>query len=318
MANWSLRESLEAVLSASRVDTAAECVILLSMSHALSPSALVERVPCPLCKCEQDEPWAEENGFHCVRCCGCGLLFVNPRPRAESIDKGVQLGVHTVESSALDVIGSRSKWKVPLFERVVDDMFPEFRQGGRPIRWLDVGAGFGELLESLQTVAPAGSTCEGIEPMIPKAEDCRRRGLAVSTSYLADVKERYDFVSIIDVFSHVPDFGVFLAEIKGVLNPRGEVFIKTGNGADIGPRAVLPDPLTLPDHLVFGGREHLRRFLDEAGFDIVSMSAHRMDGLRHTARNMVKKLVGKPVCLGLPYTSPARVLYIRARLRLAS
>ncbi|MBM4111063.1 MAG: class I SAM-dependent methyltransferase [Phycisphaerae bacterium] len=285
------------------------------MSHAASSSASVERVPCPLCKSTKDEPWAEENGFHCVRCQGCGLLFVNPRPRAESIDQGVKLGVHTVESTALDVVGSRSAWKVPLFKEVVSSMFPEFSRGGRPVRWLDVGAGFGELLESLQAVVPSGSVCEGIEPMIPKAEDCRRRGLAVRTCYLADVRERYDVVSIIDVFSHVPDFGAFLSEIKGVLNPQGEVFIKTGNGADIGPRSQLPDPLTLPDHLVFGGRDHLKRFLDEAGFDIVSVSAHRMDGLRHTIRNMVKKLVGKPVCLGLPYTSPARVLYIRARLR---
>ena len=51
---------------------------------------------------------------------------------------------------------------------------------------------------------------------------------------------------------------------------------------------------------------------------MVSMYAHRMDGFRHTVRNVVKKLIGKPVCLGLPYTSPARVLYIRARLRAAS
>ena len=288
------------------------------MSQATSEPAGVERVPCPLCKGLQDEPWAEENGFHCVRCRGCGLLFVNPRPRAESIDQGVQLGVHTVESTALHVVGARSAWKIPMFKKVLSDMFPEFSQGDRPVRWLDVGAGFGELLESLKDVVPAGSVCEGIEPMIPKAEDCRRRGLAVRTSYLADVKERYDIVSIIDVFSHVPDFAAFLAEIKGVLHSRGEVFIKTGNGADIGPRGVLPDPLTLPDHLVFGGREHLRRVLDEAGFDMVSMSAHRMDGFRHTVRNVVKKLVGKPVCLGLPYTSPARVLYIRARLRAAS
>jgi SAM-dependent methyltransferase len=300
------------------VDTAPPRVILHAMSHASSPSASVERVPCPLCRSTKDEPWAEENGFHCVRCHGCGLLFVNPRPRAESIDERVQLGVHSVESSALDVVGSRSAWKVPLFARVLLDMFPEFLRGGPPVRWLDVGAGFGELLESLRTVVPAGSTCEGIEPMIPKAEDCRRRGLAVRTCYLSDVRERFDVVSIIDVFSHVPDFGAFLGEIKGVLKPNGEVFIKTGNGADIGPRSRLPDSLTLPDHLVFGGQKHVRRFLDEAGFDIVSLRAVRMDGFRHSVRNLAKKLVGKPVCLGLPYTSPARVLYIRARLRSTS
>lgn len=299
------------------VDITSGRVILVTMTHATSATVPLTRVPCPLCRGTEDEPWAEENGFHCVRCRACGLLFVNPRPSPELIDQGVQMGLHSLESAELNVVGSRSSWKVPVFVGVIRSMFPEFQPGGTPVRWLDVGAGFGELLESLGQIVPPGSTCEGIEPMIPKAQDCRRRGLKVQTCFLSDVQGRFDVVSVIDVFSHVPDFGAFLEEIKRVLVPRGEVFIKTGNGADIGPRSRLPDPLTLPDHLVFGGEKHLRRFLHEAGFDVVDLKAHRMDGVGHTIRNVVKKLVGKPVCLGLPYTSPARVLYVRARLRAA-
>lgn len=283
----------------------------------LAPHAATDRefVPCPLCRCDKFVPWAEENGFSCVRCSSCGLLYVNPRPSADRIDRGVRLGVHALETSSLSVVGSRHAWQVPVLRRAVTSAFPEFAEAPAPIRWLDVGAGFGELLEALAKVMPPGSAAEGIEPMVPKAESCRRRGLLVRTCYLSDVKDRFDVVSIMDVFSHVPEFSEFLAEIKKVLHPEGEVFIKTGNGADIGPRSLLPDPLTLPDHLVFAGSEHLRRFLEDAGFEIVHVASHRMDGLVHSARNLAKWVLGRPVCLRLPYSSPARVLYIRARLR---
>jgi hypothetical protein len=171
------------------------------------------------------------------------------------------------------------------------------------------------MVEALRNTAPSGSWCEGIEPMVPKAEDAQRRGFPVRAAYLCDVSEKYDVASIVDIFSHVPDFRSFLGELKEVLLPRGEIFIKTGNGADVGDRCRIPEPLNLPDHLVFAGRAHLTQFLEEAGFEVVSLSAHRVDGLIYSARNTVKWLIGKPVRLGLPYASPLRTIYLRARLR---
>jgi cyclopropane fatty-acyl-phospholipid synthase-like methyltransferase len=129
-----------------------------------------------------------------------------------------------------------------------------------------------------------------------------------------EIQERFDVLSLIDVFSHVPDFHAFLQECKALLSPGGEIFIKTGNAADLESRDMFPGPLTLPDHLVFGSQRHVTRFLEAAGFKIVSVHADRIDGYVYSLKNLVKKLLGRPVCLSLPYTSPSRDLWIRAKL----
>jgi SAM-dependent methyltransferase len=272
-----------------------------------------QEIVCPLCRGARHSLWAEENGFRCVRCENCGLLFVNPRPRQEDIDRGVQLGVHETER-ALNVVGSRMQWKVRQATDVIRSEYADWIQRGSAIRWLDVGAGFGEFVEAGKSVLPAGSVVEGIEPMIPKAENARARGLPVKTGLLEDVRGTYDVISLIDVFSHLPDFAGFLESLKRLLNPAGEVFLKTGNAADLPSRADFPGPLTLPDHLMFGGVSQIKRFLEESGFLIVRVSQHRFDGIPYTLRNYARKLFGHPVALGLPYRSKARVLYIRARL----
>ncbi len=274
-----------------------------------------EHIKCPLCGSDSYTAWGEENGFACVRCVGCGFLYVNPRPVAESIDRGVQLGMHQDEQTNLNVIGSRMAWKVRAFKKVIQDIYPELQSRATPIRWLDVGAGFGELVEVIRDIAPAGSVCEGIEPMIPKAEDARRRGLPIQTLYMQDVKQSYDIVSLIDVFSHIPDFHSFLTDVKKLLLPGGEVFLKTGNAADLKNRSQFPGPLTLPDHLTFGGERQVQRFLTEAGFKIESTRRYRIDGLVYSLRNIAKWILQRPVCLSLPYTSHSRALYIRARLQ---
>lgn len=281
--------------------------------HGASTTPGVEAIACPLCGADRHEPWAEENGYACVRCLECGLLYVNPRPAPEKIDHAVSMGNHPDEQ--LDVVGYRVAAKVTHNRNVIEDVFADLVKAGRPVSWLDVGAGFGELVEGAQLALPAGSHCEGLEPMVPKAAAAIARGLPMRSCYLAQIDRTYDVVSLIDVFSHIPDFRAFLADVKRVLRPGGELLMKTGNAADIGPRSNFPGPLTLPDHLVFGGEAHIRRFLEDAGFEVVSTRRDRIDGLVYSARNFIKKIIGRPVALSVPYTSKSRTLYIRARLK---
>jgi SAM-dependent methyltransferase len=275
----------------------------------------VEEIACPLCGGDRHTPWAQENGFAAVRCAGCGLIYVNPRPVGTYIDEAVRTGAHREESLQLNVRARRVPGKIRTYRQLIGSLFADVMGAGRPIRWLDVGAGYGEVVEAVQALAPAGSRIEGLEPMAPKAQAARALGLCVHEAYLRNVSDRYDFVSAINVFSHVPDFREFLQEIKGVLNPGGEVLIETGNAADIGARSNFPDQLMLPDHLVFAGEAHMQRFLAESGFDIVQTQRLRIDGLVHFVKTVVKRLLGRPVVLALPYTSPTRTLLFRARLR---
>lgn len=269
-------------------------------------------ISCPLCETKSHSPWGIENNYNCVRCDGCGILYVNPRPSSQHIDKAVQLGVHSAEQ--LDVVGTRIASKVATYKTLISSIFQDVILHGKPISWLDVGAGFGELVEAVIQVAPQGSVIEGLEPMLPKVNNAKSRGLPMHAGYLDAIHRKYDFVSLIDVFSHIPDFKSFLMEVKSVLTPNGEVFLKTGNAADIGARCNFPGPLTLPDHLVFGGETHVIRFLEEAGFQIISIRRERIDGIAYSIRNVAKWILRRPVYLSFPYTSKSRTIFIRAKL----
>ena len=275
-----------------------------------------EEIPCPLCG-QRDNylPWAEENGYSAVKCQDCGLVYVNPRPSAELISDAVKTGVHREVDSNRTAIVRRVPRNITLYREILSKMFADVWSGGSPITWLDIGAGYGEVVEAIDSLAPANSKIEGIEPMTPKVNSCKERGLRVREAYLNDVSVRYDYVSLVNVFSHIPDFKDFLLEIKRILKPGGGFFLETGNIGDLATVKEVPTELDLPDHLVFAGEKQIEKFLTESGFDVVQTLRRRKDTVFNAIKNVAKKLLGRNVTLSIPYTSPYRTLLIRAQLK---
>jgi 2-polyprenyl-3-methyl-5-hydroxy-6-metoxy-1,4-benzoquinol methylase len=273
-----------------------------------------EIICCPYCEHKNYSPWGTDNGFTAVKCNNCQFVYVNPRPLFSMIDDAVRTGTHSEEANSMNVVTRRIDGKVQRYKKVFEELFNDVWQKNQPVSWLDIGAGFGEIIEAINIVAPKGSDIQGLEPMKPKAEDARSRGLTIKEGYIDSVTEKFDFISLIDVFSHIPDFKVFLADAKGVLNKNGEIFIETGNAADFN-RNQIPSELSLTDHLVFAGESHMKGFLTEAGFEIVQIKKVRIDTLFGFTKDVVKFLIGRPIKLVLPYTSPYRSLLIRAKLK---
>lgn len=280
----------------------------------MNASSGLVAVDCPYCRSNRHTPWAEERGYHVVRCADCAFLYVNPAPPPDSISDAVRTGFHGDEADGLDVRARRLDSKVAHYRRLFGPMLADIWARGKPIRWLDVGAGYGELVEAISGLAPVGSIIEGLEPMEPKAKAGRARGLAIKNSYLTRDHPTVDFVSSINVFSHIPDYRSFLADVKAVLNPGGEMIIETGNLADVAERHHFAGELGLPDHLTFAGKAHLAGFLEEVGLRIVDIEERRSDGLVNFAKGIVKKMIGRPGVVRVPYTSSYRQLIVRARL----
>jgi 2-polyprenyl-3-methyl-5-hydroxy-6-metoxy-1,4-benzoquinol methylase len=194
-------------------------------------------------------------------------------------------------------------------------MFEKEIAAQQPISWLDVGAGYGEFVEAVKGLFPESSRVVGIEPMEPKARAAQARGLAVSTTSLNDVEGPFDVISLINVFSHLPDFNSFGQQLAAKLSPNGVMFIETGNGGDLERRDDFPDVLYLPDHLVFAGVKQMTRMLNQVGFQVEKVEQQRVDSLVFTAKAMIKSaLAGRPR-VALPYTSPFRTVFYVARLK---
>jgi hypothetical protein len=275
----------------------------------------LEHISCPYCNSPEHTPWACELGFTAVRCRNCAILFCNPRPSLQAIDSAVRTGAHGEEANGLVVTARRISRKVNLYKTAFASMFADRWATAKPVSWLDVGAGYGEVLEAVQQLAPANSRIIGLEPMHHKARAARALGLNIIEEYLRPGMEPVDVISVVDVFSHIPDFGSFLADVKAVLKPGGEVFIETGNLADLESREQFPGELGLPDHLVFAGRSHLQGYLERAGFVQLQVRETRIDGFPNLCKNIVKRLIGRPSSIGVPYTSAYRQIQIRAQVR---
>jgi len=230
------------------------------------------------------------------------------------ISESVETGIHKNVKHGRTAIVRRVRSKVNHYKKIFASMFNDVWQNHREISWLDVGAGYGEVVEAVSALAPSGSRIEGIEPMKPKANWAQARGLKISEKYLCDVTEKFDFVSLVHVYSHIPDFRSFLKDIKNVMTDNGEFYFETGNIGDLVNSYEVPTELDLPDHLVFAGEKHLVGYLSEAGFSIVEQKKIRKDGFINFAKNIIKKVIGRQVTLAIPYTSSYRSILIRAKL----
>jgi SAM-dependent methyltransferase len=229
------------------------------------------------------------------------------------ISDAIKLGVHKVRFGQLVVTTHRKSGKVNHYARVISRMFRKEISAGRPVRWLDVGAGYGEVLEAASRVLPAGSYIEGIEPMAAKVFVARSRGLPVSDMPISEIRERFDVISLINVFSHIPNFRSFTMQFHERMTDRGVLFLETGNGADLKSRADYPDMLYLPDHLVFAGRSQLEAMLKMSGFVPEDVQVGRVDTPLWALKLAMKSLKSGRVILRMPYASQFRTMYLKAR-----
>lgn len=275
-----------------------------------------EFICCPYCNTSKSSFWASDNGFNSVKCDNCNLVYVNPRPVISLIDDAVRTGTHSEEANSKNVVTRRINAKIEQYKGYFISMFDDVWRAQKPISWLDIGAGFGEIIEAIIQISPKGSDIQGLEPMMPKAEEARKRGLNIQNGYIDSVRGSFDFISLVNVFSHIPDFRAFLLQAKKVLNPYGEIFIETGNAADL-TRIEVPGELSLPDHLVFAGESHMKGYLIEAGFEIIEIRYIRIDTWKEFFKDLVKFVIGRPIILAFPFKSPYRSLLIRARLKSA-
>jgi predicted TPR repeat methyltransferase len=220
-----------------------------------------------------------------------------------------------LETGRLNVRSRRIAKKVKYYKDVFADMFTDIWNSGRPITWVDVGSGYGETLEAVSVLVSPGSTLVGVEPMKHKAEIARKAGLTIHNSYLESGQFKANIISTVDIFSHIPDFHFFLKTVVSNLAPGGEIFVESGNLADLKLRNQFPGELGLPDHLVFAGEKQLTRYLNDAGFDVVDIRRERVDGIVNFVKNLVKIVIGRPSAICVPYTSKYRQLRFRAKLR---
>jgi SAM-dependent methyltransferase len=236
-------------------------------------------------------------------------------PAPDKVNEAVRTGIQKFNSLNVNVRSRRSIKKIAIYRKIFETMFKQIWSSGKPITWIDIGSGYGETLQAVKLLAPQNSIIKGVEPMKHKAEAAAGLGLDVINDYLQPGQFQADVVSLIDIYSHVPDFWTLLDSIKSNLKPQGEFFLESGNLADLDVRQEFFGELGLPDHLVFAGESHFVKYLESSGFEVLEIRRERADDLVDFVKSVVKKIIGRPVNISVPYTSRYRQLKIRAKLK---
>ncbi|NQW46326.1 MAG: methyltransferase domain-containing protein [Planctomycetes bacterium] len=236
----------------------------------MTNSGLIDPV-CPVCGESASQPYAEENGFHLVRCKECTLLYVTPRPDPDATAVAHQYGMHHGDTT-IAVTGRYRPARIRTYLGVLRDIYGRSLPAGLP-SWVDIGCGYGEFLAALRAFGGTSLSLIGLEPNVLKAGGCVSRGLDVRTCTLGDLPGTFSAISLRNVFSHLQDPKVFLRECVARLEPGGELLLETGDTAHFPPKQ-HPRPLYLPDHLLFGNEAIIRRVFRDLSLDVVSVHTY--------------------------------------------
>jgi len=237
-------------------------------------------VACYNCNSKKYNYYDSENGFNLVKCDSCGLLFVNPRPSLEDISAALATGVHSGET-IMDFTGIYEKPKIAKYLRILNDFYPKENCDLSVAKWLDIGCGYGELLEALKIYTSNKIKAKGSDPNEAKARFAKTQNLDVSFIDLETHTEKYDIISLLNVFSHIPDPVRFFANLKKNLKPHGEIFLQTGHTCHL-PVKHHHKPYQMPDHLSFANREIIENIFRKLGFEIVNVKIYRNEFFPYT------------------------------------
>jgi len=297
---------------------------------------LREAVACDLCGKDDPAPLVTKNSYRVVRCRGCGLVYVNPRPsptglvalydketfhhhqvtraedlawREQALARLALIDRHRPERGALLDVGCSAGWFLGIAE-----------QGGWRVCGIDVAAG-----------AVAYSRSKGFDARVATLES-------------HDLKpSSFDAVTMFDSIEHMPSPSAALRAVHDLLADDGIVAITTPNVDGLFPRFTYqllgrtfggwehPGP---PGHVYQFGRRTLGAALDRAGFTVVHEETeaialdHTVGALEDVVLDVLKGKIRRPTAddarVDIPApparaaattTSPARTRFLRRALR---
>jgi len=269
-----------------------------------SPQVTFETIACPACGSAEFSVDLRVRDrfdvlpgqiFSIVRCRNCRLLFLNPRPDADSIGVFYASGeydpfVSNRERATTFTRLYRAARKLSV-RRKASRVVRELKYGAKT---LDVGCATGEFMVELRR---RGFEPFGVEPDPDAAEFARQQGLKVWTGTIADVPNEagpFELITFWHVLEHVHDLRNVLKRAHVLLSPSGQLAIAVPNplSADAttyGPSWVAWDT---PRHLYHFEPPVMLKLLEQSGFRAQRAGAVAFDAFYHSLLSEKKTVLG--------------------------
>jgi 2-polyprenyl-3-methyl-5-hydroxy-6-metoxy-1,4-benzoquinol methylase len=237
---------------------------------------MLETVPCNLCGADDTALLMEVDGFHIVRCKQCGLIYVNPRYREETLHEIYTESYydHDGITNGLEFYGYddylRDEENIRItFARRLETIESYANKG----RLLDVGCATGFFLDLARQ---QGWEVVGTEVSDYGARYARQYfGLDVHLGTLSELgfgAQSFDVVTMWDVIEHVLDPTAELHEVHRILRHEGVLSIITPDAGSLVARVLgrrWEEFRRVREHVYFFSKRTLAEMLRKTGFEIV-------------------------------------------------
>lgn len=246
-----------------------------------SPLDLV-RVGCCICDDDDAEPvgvgddfeyHTSPDSFVAMRCRGCGLVYLNPRPSMGELGRIYPPTYHAFDFSAKRFgLVYRVRRKLEARRAMA-----WCRHLGEEARVLDIGCGDGFHLRLLREFGRPAWRLEGAELIESAAQAARDAGLLIHFGKLEQLdlpQSAYDLVLLVQTIEHVEDPSGLLAAACSLLRPGGRIVIVTDNTRSLDFsifRGRHWGGYHFPRHWNLFHREAMRRLAHKAGLEVVEI-----------------------------------------------
>lgn len=163
-------------------------------------------------------------------CSRCGLLFASTPLSDADLERLYAAGDSAAYHHAI------AETNAEKMARSVTDLAPVWRRR-LDVRVLDIGCGDGRLLDEVKARHPR-TECAGYELDEATADLGRARGHRILTGPLADLREQFTVVTMLDVAEHVRDPVAVFTDCRRLLEGGGLLYLHT-------PRRCWADTLAL-------------------------------------------------------------------------
>ncbi len=246
-----------------------EMQVLIDPDSGAIRAELAEHTACYLCGAKDDAEMFRKQGLRFVRCRGCGLAYMNPRPNRQALER-----LYAYESQAndawVDVLLSDAEetFQRQDFGELLDAVATHRPPGGR---LLDIGCSIGRLLDEARG---RGYDVLGLELGERAAAIARQRYqlevLSQTLEKAALPPASFDVITLIETLEHLPQPRDLVRQIHRLLKPGGVFLVGVPNGKSLGVMVLRQLARTFNrNHLIFFDEDTLSRFLGQEGFEVL-------------------------------------------------
>lgn len=224
----------------------------------------LEERKCPACDSADHRFLFHKSGGSYVGCNQCKMVYLNPVFKDEVLETYYRNN-HQLQG---ETVASDIEFYAKLYGKGLKSIEQQVGTGGRV---LDVGCSTGSFLDIAKQ---AGWGCHGLELNQTEAKIAKGKGHAIQENLLtkAEFSEKFDAITLWDVFEHIKDGFSFLNYAKNILRPSGLVFVQSPSRDALAAR-ILQSQCNMFDgleHVNLYGIDSLKMLCDRAGYEVVS------------------------------------------------